>query len=198
MIITANKQELFEFKDLLALKPHLAPAHEYAKAQHAGTFRKYTDEEYIIHCERVCLTVFMWGADDEVLMAALLHDTIEDTDTTEEELTALFGNAVTMIVKSVTIPNIPTNAQPLLKHQLIVGHTSKGCARSKLLKLADIKDNTRDMHLYDKRYAKSYYSKKLHQAMACITPETEQYFEIIKTQITGNAKSAGIELIQYN
>jgi GTP diphosphokinase / guanosine-3',5'-bis(diphosphate) 3'-diphosphatase len=77
-----------------------------------------------------------------VLMAALLHDTIEDTDTTAEELKAHFGSSVAHIVAEVTDDKSLKKSER--KRQQII-HASGISAQAKLVKLADKICNLRDM-----------------------------------------------------
>jgi GTP diphosphokinase / guanosine-3',5'-bis(diphosphate) 3'-diphosphatase len=81
--------------------------------------------------------------DVTVLMAALLHDTIEDTDTTAEELKAHFGSSVAHIVEEVTDDKRLKKAER--KRQQII-HASSISAQAKLVKLADKICNLRDMN----------------------------------------------------
>ena len=83
------------------------------------------------------------GIDDEaVLVAAILHDTIEDTETTPEELTAVFGPQVTATVLDVT------DDKSLDKHvrkQRQIEHAPHISKEAKLVKLADKICNLRDI-----------------------------------------------------
>ena len=72
--------------------------------------------------------------DDRVLLAAVLHDTIEDTETTEQELTRLFGQEVTDIVLEVTDDKLLPKAE---RKRLQIEHAPKISRRAKLVKLAD-------------------------------------------------------------
>ncbi|HEV7611023.1 MAG TPA: HD domain-containing protein [Steroidobacteraceae bacterium] len=78
-----------------------------------------------------------------VLMAALLHDTIEDTDTTAEELKAHFGSAVAVIVVQVTDDKKLKKAER--KRQQVL-HASSISDQAKLVKLADKICNLRDLN----------------------------------------------------
>jgi guanosine-3',5'-bis(diphosphate) 3'-pyrophosphohydrolase len=78
-----------------------------------------------------------------VLMAALLHDTIEDTDTTAEELKAHFGSAVAVIVVQVTDDKKLKKAER--KRQQVL-HASSISDQAKLVKLADTICNLRDLN----------------------------------------------------
>lgn len=59
---------------------------------------------YVTHTFAVALIVSDYSDKEDVIVAALLHDTLEDTDYTEEELSEDFGHAVLTIVQSVTNP----------------------------------------------------------------------------------------------
>jgi guanosine-3',5'-bis(diphosphate) 3'-pyrophosphohydrolase len=78
----------------------------------------------------------------DVLCAALLHDVIEDTQTSEEELLAHFGKKVTAIVKELT--DDKSLAKDVRK-RLQVEHTPFASHEAKLVKLADKICNLRDM-----------------------------------------------------
>jgi guanosine-3',5'-bis(diphosphate) 3'-pyrophosphohydrolase len=78
-----------------------------------------------------------------VLMAALLHDTIEDTDTTAEELKAHFGSAVAVIVVQVTDDKKLKKAER--KRQQVL-HASSISDQAKLVKFADKICNLRDLN----------------------------------------------------
>jgi guanosine-3',5'-bis(diphosphate) 3'-pyrophosphohydrolase len=80
--------------------------------------------------------------DHKVICAALLHDTIEDTETTEEELKSTFGKAITKIVVEVTDDKSLPKAQRKLAQIEHAKHASK---RAKLVKLADKISNLRDI-----------------------------------------------------
>ncbi|MFO1345940.1 MAG: HD domain-containing protein [Rhodocyclaceae bacterium] len=85
------------------------------------------------------------GVDDEaVLVAAILHDTIEDTDTTADELRRLFGRRITDIVLEVTDDKALEKAE---RKRLQVEHAPHISRRAKLVKLADKICNLRDIAL---------------------------------------------------
>jgi guanosine-3',5'-bis(diphosphate) 3'-pyrophosphohydrolase len=80
--------------------------------------------------------------DVEVLAAALLHDTIEDTDTTAEELEAQFGGRITGMVLEVTDDESLPKAE---KKRLQIEHAPGLSSGAKLVKLADKICNLRDV-----------------------------------------------------
>lgn len=76
-------------------------AYEYANDHHKGQLRQ-SGEPYIIHPLTVCYILAQLHADEDTLCAALLHDTLEDTDSTYEEIEELFGHDVAVLVDGVT------------------------------------------------------------------------------------------------
>lgn len=76
-------------------------AFDYARAHHEGQLRK-DGSPYITHPLEVAHLVAELGLDADSIMAALLHDTIEDTDATHEEVAKLFTETVAALVEGVT------------------------------------------------------------------------------------------------
>ncbi|MFR2271346.1 MAG: RelA/SpoT family protein [Clostridium sp.] len=76
-------------------------AYELAKSAHAGVFRK-SGEPYIIHPIAVANILADLELDMEVIAAGLLHDVVEDTPYTYEDITELFGKDIADLVDGVT------------------------------------------------------------------------------------------------
>ena len=81
--------------------PMLRRAWEVGAAAHAGQTRK-SGEPYITHPVAVAGILAELGLDVEALVAAILHDTIEDTPLTHDELAGQFGQTVAELVEGVT------------------------------------------------------------------------------------------------
>jgi guanosine-3',5'-bis(diphosphate) 3'-pyrophosphohydrolase len=81
--------------------PNYTKAAYFAAVKHNGQLRKNANNEpYINHPLQVANFILDSGVDDPVtLCAAVLHDTLEDTETTEEEIKTLFGEEVLKIVE---------------------------------------------------------------------------------------------------
>jgi guanosine-3',5'-bis(diphosphate) 3'-pyrophosphohydrolase len=79
----------------------LASAIDYADKKHEGQMRR-SGEPYIIHPLSVASTLIDWGMDIDSVLAGVLHDTVEDTDATLEEIENLFGRDVAFLVDGVT------------------------------------------------------------------------------------------------
>jgi GTP diphosphokinase / guanosine-3',5'-bis(diphosphate) 3'-diphosphatase len=76
-------------------------AYELAKTAHNGQFRK-SGEPYITHPVAVAKILADWHLDPQALMAALLHDTVEDTGTTQHQISKAFGKRVGDLVDGVS------------------------------------------------------------------------------------------------
>lgn len=76
-------------------------AYEYAKEKHKNQLRK-SGEPYIIHPLNVAYILAKLGLDTETICAALLHDVVEDTDGTYEEIKEEFGEEIATLVEGVT------------------------------------------------------------------------------------------------
>jgi len=79
----------------------LENAIDIATKAHLGQKRK-SGEPYIIHPLAVAATLMDWGMDIDSVIAGVLHDTVEDTDTTLEEIEAVFGKDAAFLVDGVT------------------------------------------------------------------------------------------------
>src|SRR3989338_3691075 len=85
--------------------PQIKKAIQFAAKKHHGQFRRETEPlPYVTHLFSVALLVAEDGADDNVVTAALLHDTLEDTNTTREEIVNEFNERVATLVESVSEP----------------------------------------------------------------------------------------------
>ncbi len=74
---------------------------ELAKKAHEGQFRK-TGEPYIVHPLAVKKILEEWGMDEDTIIAGILHDTVEDTPLTLDEIKKEFGESVAFLVDGVT------------------------------------------------------------------------------------------------
>ncbi len=82
-------------------KDKIAAAAVFAAKKHGDQKRK-TGEPYITHPIAVAEILMQIGMDADTVSAGLLHDTLEDTDTTEEEIATIFGKEVGEMVQAVT------------------------------------------------------------------------------------------------
>ena len=77
---------------------------QFAVEAHGGTERRGKGYPYIIHSMEAAAIVATMTHDQEMLAAAILHDTVEDTDVTIEQIRERFGDRVAMLVQNETAP----------------------------------------------------------------------------------------------
>ncbi len=125
--------------------PELFRALNFAAEKHRSQKRKDAEASpYINHPIQLCLVLSEEGGidDPDVLMAALLHDTIEDTETTYDDLRERFGAKVADVVMEVTDDKTLPKTE---RKRLQVEHAASLSDAAKLVKLADKICNVRDV-----------------------------------------------------
>jgi len=123
----------------------LLEAISFAADKHRNQRRKdHEASPYINHPITVAtILASEGGVDDEILLiAAILHDTVEDTKTTFEELEEIFGIEITNVVREVTDDK---NIKKPLRKRLQVEHAPHASTRAKQIKIADKISNIRDI-----------------------------------------------------
>lgn len=92
-------------------KEHIAEVYEFAKTAHSGQVRDSGDP-YVSHPVAVAVILVELGMDENSICAALLHDVVEDTPVTMEELVAKFGAEIGQLVDGVTkLSKIPLSTR---------------------------------------------------------------------------------------
>lgn len=132
-------------------------AYEIASGAHKGQLRK-SGEPYIIHPLCVCIILAELELDKETIVAGMLHDVVEDTVMTSDEITAEFGSEVSLLVDGVTkltqidyvADKVEVQAENLRKMFLAMAKD----IRVILIKLADRLHNQRTMQYQTPRKQK--------------------------------------------
>jgi guanosine-3',5'-bis(diphosphate) 3'-pyrophosphohydrolase len=134
----------------------------FAAKAHGEQKRKYTGEPYIVHpiaVAQILGNIFP----DYVIIAAILHDTVEDTPATPQSISENFGYKVAGLVKELTDVFTKEEYPGLNRAQ----RKSCECDRiatisfeAKSIKLADLIDNTESIVLHDPGFAKTYLAEK--------------------------------------
>ncbi len=129
-------------------------AYETARHYHEGQFRK-SGEPYITHPVAVATILAEIGMTPPTLVAALLHDTVEDTDYTVEQLTADYGPQIALLVDGVTkLDKVKygSSAQSETLRKMIVAMSKD--IRTLLIKLGDRLHNARTWQYVPRESAK--------------------------------------------
>ena len=142
----------------------------YAQEQHEGQKRK-DGSPYIIHPLAVAEIVAEMGLDTDAILGALLHDCIEDTSTTHDEIAKLFGLVVAELVEGVT--KLTRVEYSTLEEQQMENLRKMFMAMSKdirviLIKIADRLHNTRTMQFQTpaKQISKSMETMDIYAPLA--------------------------------
>lgn len=78
---------------------------QFATNAHAGQYRKSTKVPYIVHPVAVMQYLIKNNATPDAVVAGILHDTLEDTQTTEQDLRQVFGNRIADLVMGASEPD---------------------------------------------------------------------------------------------
>jgi guanosine-3',5'-bis(diphosphate) 3'-pyrophosphohydrolase len=124
---------------------HLLKAIAFAAEKHSGQRRKDVEASpYINHPIAVATVLATEGevSDEVIFLAAALHDTVEDTKTTFEELEEHFGLEVTNLVRELTDDK---SLEKMERKRLQIEHAPQSSNCAKQLKIADKICNIRDI-----------------------------------------------------
>jgi (p)ppGpp synthase/HD superfamily hydrolase len=94
-----------EFPSFVDGLPLTRSALEFAAARHEGQRREADDAAFILHPLEVAQLLRNRGYEDAIVAAGVLHDSLEDTDATPQELERAFGPEVARLVSAVTEPD---------------------------------------------------------------------------------------------
>ena len=136
----------------------IADARRFATEAHQriDQRRKYTNQPYQEHLKAVAELVASVTDDAEMIAAAWLHDTVEDTPATFGDLERTFGRAVRDLVADLTDVSKPSDGNRAVRKAIDRGHLAQASARAKTVKLADLTDNCTDICHHDARFARVY------------------------------------------
>lgn len=152
----------------------LEKAYNFALEKHKEQKRKYTNEPYIVHPvnvskiieEAFSSTPELYIYSDKLNMrfvveaCALLHDTVEDTDTTFNEIEENFGIHIRNILYYITNVSKPSDGNRKTRKEIDMYHNLEGPLESIMVKLADIIDNCNNIMKRDPSFGKKYLKEK--------------------------------------
>jgi guanosine-3',5'-bis(diphosphate) 3'-pyrophosphohydrolase len=173
----------------------LVQAISFAAKKHRTQKRKGADgEPYINHpLEVLNLLTGVGNVDDyDCLIAAVLHDTIEDTETTKEEIAELFGKNVAQIVLELTDDkSLPKAERKLLQ----IEHAPHISAQAKQVKLCDKISNIRDISenppagwSIERRLEYIEWGENVVAGLRGVNANLENYFDELVGRVKQNLK----------
>ncbi|MEO7924844.1 MAG: HD domain-containing protein [Chitinophagaceae bacterium] len=145
----------------------LEQVRDFADKAHGEQRRKYTPDRYIVHPARVMETCKKYSNALPVLAAALLHDVLEDTPVTKEEMQEFLlsimnkEEATQTLELVIELTDVYTKtAYPKLTRQQRkikeYGRMEKVSAAAQTIKYADIMDNSKEIVVHDSDFAPVY------------------------------------------
>ncbi|MGD9388570.1 MAG: HD domain-containing protein, partial [Gammaproteobacteria bacterium] len=139
----------------------IARARDFAVQAHAriNHRRKYTHQPYEVHLKHVARLVAEVTDDEVTVAAAWLHDTLEDTPATWEDIEESFGGEVATVVAELTDVSRPSDGNRAVRKALDRAHLARAGNRAKTVKLADLIDNLRDISANDAKFARVFVTE---------------------------------------
>lgn len=127
----------------------LDKAIKFATDVHEGQLRKGSNVPYILHPVEAAAIVGTMTTDDEILAAAILHDVVEDTDTTIEQVREIFGERVAELVASETEDkreHLSAQSTWKIRKQETIDHLKTAPIEVKMITLGDKLSNIRTIN----------------------------------------------------
>lgn len=130
----------------------------FAAIAHAGQKRKYTFDPYIVHPIEVMSIVRTVTDREDMAVAAILHDVIEDTIVSAAQIERRFGFSVRLLVEQLTEVKVPGNrdANKTAERERL----SQVSAEAQTIKVADMISNSDTIVRFDPRFARTYLREK--------------------------------------
>lgn len=147
-------------------------ADAFAEAAHASIDhrRKYGGDPYIVHpreVEQILLKLAVNPVTDEMRAAALLHDVVEDTPVTIEQIREEFGDAVTALVSDLTDVAVPSDGNRKTRMGINLAHTEAASAEAHTIKCADIVSNAPSITEHNPGFARKWLKEAEAKLAVC-------------------------------
>lgn len=135
-------------------------AKKFATWAHREQKRKYTNEPYIVHPIAVAKIVASVPHTTDMIVAALLHDVVEDCDVELGDIRENFGDNVTALVEMLTDVATLDDGNRATRCKINNLHTETASNKAKTIKLADCIHNCLDIQRQDQKFAITYFEEK--------------------------------------
>ena len=128
----------------------------FASDAHKNQTRKYSGRPYIEHPLAVARMVSRFEHDENMIIAALLHDTVEDTSIAIKDVRLAFGTDVATLVGDLTDVSCLTDGNRKVRKHKDLCHTAAAQPRAKTVKLMDLVHNSVSIIRHDKDFARVF------------------------------------------
>lgn len=151
---------------------HFEEVEELARELHGEQKRKYTGDPYVNHTVSVSNIVRDYGGDDSMIYAALLHDVLEDTPTTESELLDFLMNIFNDVKLSMDVLRLVVELTDVFikedypdinrkgRKEMEAMRLGKVSPKAQTIKYADLLDNGMDIMANDPKFGEVYLKEK--------------------------------------
>jgi (p)ppGpp synthase/HD superfamily hydrolase len=167
----------------------------FAAEAHHGQMRKYASEPYINHPKRVMGICMKVTNDECVLAAALLHDVLEDTEVTEDQMIKSLKTSMSHLEAGMTLQYVRQLTDVFIKNDYPYWNRRKRksmelqrltsiSANAQTIKYADIIDNSKDVAKNDKGFA-SVLLREYDQILRELTMGNPQLRETASRMVSG-------------
>lgn len=140
---------------------YIKQAITFARDAHSDQVRKYTLEPYLTHPMAVAGLVAAAMGSEEMIVAAILHDTVEDNENVSiEQVKYSFGGIVAGYVSDLTDVSVHSDGNRATRVAIDREHTAKASPEAKTIKLGDVIDNLKSVQIFDPKFAARYVREK--------------------------------------
>jgi hypothetical protein len=139
----------------------IARAAAFATQAHKGIDhrRKYSSQPYDVHLRAVAGIAASVTDDAEMIAAAWLHDMVEDTPATFDDIEREFSSRITQLVTDLTDVNKPNDGNRAARKAIDCDHLAQACPEAKTVKLDDLIDNCNDICRNDPRFGRVFIAE---------------------------------------
>ena len=169
--------------DDLFKKKSVQRAIAFASDAHASQVRKYTGEPYVNHPIAVAQIVATVEHTEEMIIAAILHDVVEDTDATLDDIKKTFGQKVATLVAWLTDVSTPHHGNREIRKRLDRKHLAMAPPEVQTIKMADMIDNTISIKTHDPGFWNGTYKKEKLLLLEELTDGDQQLRDIAYKQV---------------
>lgn len=176
-------------------KPRVKNAIAFAEHYHKDQFRNYDKRlPYVVHPIAVATKVWQWGGSIDEVIAAILHDTVEETKATIRELEREFGIDVAQFVYYQTPISKLEDGTRAVRKQMDNEHYATGPLGAKRGKFADTSDNIKDLVEKNPKFAKTYFKEKWDLIHLLYEPALKREFFSVRRSLLDEAAKLSLTL----
>jgi hypothetical protein len=173
-----------------AMRDLVKAAKQFANSSHQRitASRNPASQGIEVHLRSVAQIVSSVTPDEETIAAAWLHDLVEDTSVTLDDLEREFGRSVAETVSELSVVTRNRRHNPAARLEALKRHFATISSRAKTIKLADLLDTCRDLHRNDPGAFTTYFAEA-NALLPVLSEGASRLFERLKRDLE---KYAGI------